>query len=70
MVDYHRQTFSVTFEPNKMRNIFSIKLTDDTNIERDEETFRLDIYDFDFPPGLIKGIPNMAYVYILDDDCK
>ena len=69
-VDYHGLTFVFTFEPNEMKSIISIKITDDFLIEEDNETFRLDIHDFDFPPGLIKYNPNMAYVAILDDDSK
>ena len=69
-VDYHGQTFSAIFEQNETQSTFSIDITNDTIIEADSETFRLDIYDIPFPEGFVKYNPHMAYVNILDDDCK
>ena len=69
-VDYDGQTFSAIFEQDETQSTISIDITNDTIIEADSETFRLDIHDFDFPEGFVKYNPNMAYVHILDDDCK
>ena len=69
-VDYHGLVFFAIFKPNEMKFIISIKITDDMLIEVDEESFRLDIHDFDFPEGFLKHNPSIAYVLILDDDCK
>ena len=69
-VDYYGLTFLAIFEQNETQSTISIDINNDTRIEEDLETFRLDIYDFNFPKGFIKYNPHMAYVNILDDDCK
>ena len=69
-VDYHGQTFMATFKPNDTQSNIIIDITDDMSIERDEETFRLDIHEIGFTEGFFKYNPNMAYVRIIDDDCK
>lgn len=69
-VDYQGQTVFATFEPDEMQSTISINITDDTLIESDRETFRLDIDDSDFPDGFIKFNPHTAHVAIFDDDCK
>ncbi len=66
-VDYTGQAFVATFAAGSTSATFEIPITADNNLEdADGETFRLDIYDVDFPGDLKKVKPDLAYVTIYD----
>ena len=66
-VDYSGQTFVATFAAGSTSATFEIPITADNRLEdADGETFRLDIYDFDFPGDLKKVNPHLAYGTIFD----
>ena len=68
-MDYVSGPYTITFPAGTTTATFNVSINDDDIVERDEN-FELFIDPSSLPTGVIRAIPDVTTLTILDDDRK